>query len=232
MSESPQTRLQTVADDLQRIFGSRLEALVSYGWRPHGHTPSLALVSTLTLDDLSACAARTASWHRARCATPLLLTRHEFARSLDAFPIEYGEILATSHLVVGAPPFEGMTISADDIRRACEVQVKSHLLHLREDYLEGGGRPAHVGALVRDSAPAFVALVRHLARLDNVATNTNAQVIAYCAQRIRLDGRVVSDLLALSEPESMSSVDAVRIFPAYLAAVERLAEFIDQWRRG
>lgn len=232
MSESPQARLRTVADDLQRIFGPRLETVVAYGWRPQPRTPSLALVSTLTLDDLSACAARAASWHRAGCATPLLLTRHEFARSLDAFPIEYDEILATSQLVAGTPPFEGMTISRDDIRRACEVQVKSHLLHLREDYLEGGGRPAHVSALVHDSLPAFVALVRHLARLDNEPIETSGDLIAYCSHRIRLDGLLVGDLLALTQPDGMASVDAVRIFPAYLSAVERLAEFIDQWRRA
>src|SRR4029450_5859522 len=112
-------------------------------------------VRTLTLEDLTACAARTAYWHRAGCATPLVLTRHEFARSLDAFPIEYGEILATSALVAGTPPFEGLAIARDDMRRACEVQAKSHLVHLREDYLESGARPAAVAGLEGESAAGW-----------------------------------------------------------------------------
>jgi hypothetical protein len=230
MSAGVRTPLQPVVEDLQRIFGTRLKAVMRYGWRPRDRMPSLALVQSLTLEDLSACAARTLQWHRSGCATPLLLTPHEFARSLDAFPIEYDEILATSELVAGTHPFAGLSISRADLRRACEVQVKSHLLHLREDYLEGAARPAHVAALVKESAPAFVALIRHLARLDNAPVETNAELVRYASQRIALDPRVVGDLIALAEPETIDTVDASRLFPAYLAAVERLAEFVDSWQ--
>src|SRR5262245_46902339 len=97
--------LKPVAADLQRIFGARLEAFVAYGWRPDGPVASLALVTSLGLDDLTACAARNGLWVRAGAATPLLLTRADFARSLDAFPIEYGEILDSHEVVVGANPF-------------------------------------------------------------------------------------------------------------------------------
>ena len=219
-----------MVEDLERIFGQRLHAVVAYGWGPQQLQPSLVLVDSLSLDDLSASAARTAHWRRAGCATPLVLTPREFARSLDAFPIEYGESLATSRLVAGTHPFEGLTIAPDDMRRACEVQVKSHLVHLREDFLEGGGRPGNVAALVRDSAPAFTALLRQLARLDHAAVETPADLTAYASGRAGLNPRVVSDLVALATAEGMSSVDAGRIFPDYLAAVERLAEFVDGWR--
>ncbi|MDP2390020.1 MAG: hypothetical protein Q8N52_06810, partial [Acidobacteriota bacterium] len=151
--------LAATLHDLQHIFGDRLEAFMAYG---HGHAapaPSLVLVRTLTHDDLEACAARAASWHRAGSATPLLLTLDEFAGSLDAFPVEYGEIIDTHRLLFGADPFAGLAIGADDLRRACEVQVKSHLLHLREDFVECGGRPSAVAALVTDSAPAFALLL-------------------------------------------------------------------------
>jgi hypothetical protein len=116
------------------------------------------------------------------------------------------------------------------MRRACEVHVKSHLLHLREDYLEGGGRAGNVAALVRESAHGFAALLRQLARLDGASLATEAALADYCSRRIGLDARVVGDMLALTDPQRMSTVDAARIFPAYLAAVERLADFVDQWR--
>lgn len=230
MKVEAKSTLQPLVDDLRQIFGGRLEAVVGYGWRPQENQPSLALVSSLSLDDLTACAARSGAWHRAGCATPLLLTPREFARSLDAFPIEYGEILATAQLVTGREPFEGLTIAREDMRRACEVQVKSHLLHLREDYLEDGGRPANVAVLVRDSAPAFVALIRHLGRLDDAAPHNDADLVAYATRRVGLDPRVVGDLIALTSPDTAGTVDAGRLFPAYLASVERLAEFVDQWR--
>lgn len=230
MASGRSAAVQPVVDDLQRIFGDRLEAVVVYGWRHHVAVPSLALVRSLGLEDLNACAARTASWRRAGAATPLLLTRADFARSLDAFPIEYGEIIEDHTVILGDDPFEGLSINGADLRRACEVQVKSHLLHLREDYLEGGARSHQVETLVRESAPGFAATLRQLARLDGIAASSPTDLARYATERVGLDGHVVGDLVALSDVDGFPAVDAVKIFPAYLAAMERMAEFVDRWR--
>lgn len=219
-----------VLTDLQRIFGGRLQALVAYGSPNSTPALSLALVSTITADDLDACAARSAAWHRAGCATPLLLTRDEFAGSLDAFPIEYGEILDTHRPIHGDDPFRGLGIRDEDARRACEVQVKSLLVHLREEFIESGGRPAAAAALVTESAPAFAQLLRRLARLDDVACATSQELCAYAAGRPHLDGRVVGDVLALARNSPAAGVDPARLFPEYLAAVEALWRFADRWR--
>src|SRR4051794_8167552 len=81
--------------DLRGIFGARLHSLVVHGQRSrgghhehhdHGHqaapTQTLAVVESLTQDDLRASAARVAAWHDAGLATPLLIVAREFARSL------------------------------------------------------------------------------------------------------------------------------------------------------
>jgi hypothetical protein len=224
--------LTAVANDLQRIFGNRLEALVAYGWRTTGPTPSLALVHSLDLEDLSACAARNAAWERGGAATPLLLTRTDFARSLDAFPIEYGEIIDSHEVVFGANPFGDLAIRPDDLRRACEVQTKSHLLHLREDYIQAGGRPADIRELVRESAPGFRTLLRHLARLDDAPATTTLDLARYATERLGLDGHTVDDLLSFADSELMPAVDATRLFPSYLSCMNRLAEFVDRWHRA
>ena len=229
MASDRSAPVRPVLEDLQRIFATRLQALVVYGWRDHGPVPSLALVSDLTMDDLNACAGYVARWHRSGAATPLLLTRADFERSLDAFPVEYGEILEHHQVLHGSDPFHGLAIGREDLRRACEVQVKSHLLHLREDYIESAGRRGEVQALVLDSAPAFAALLRQLARLDG-APYAGPHDLVHYAQRHQLDGRVVGDLIALGDGDGHSEVDAVKLFPDYLRTMERLAEFVDRWR--
>ena len=223
--------LAVALQDLQHIFGDRLHAVVAYGEPGATPAPSLALVSTISADDLNRCAARAASWHRAGCATPLLLTRDEFAGSLDAFPIEYGEIIDTHRVLFGADPFTGLAIRVEDLRRACEVQVKSHLVHLRENFLECGGRPAVVSEFVADSAPAFAQLLRRIARLDGVPATTNADLVAFASAR-KLDARLVGDLLALAKNRDGAGVDAMKLYPDYLAAVEALWRFVDRWRRA
>jgi hypothetical protein len=230
MASERSAALRPLSDDLQRVFGERLEALVAYGTPRPGLIPSLALLESLSLEDLDACAARTSAWHRAGVATPLLLTRSDFARSLDAFPIEFGEILATHEVVFGRPPFDGLVIGAVDLRHACEVQAKSHLLHLREDYLEAAGRHVEIESLVRDSSPGFAALLRNLARLDQAASSTAADLVTYATTTLAIDGRVTGDLLALAAGDDVGAVDPVKLFPSYLHAMERLAAFVDQWR--
>ena len=215
--------------DLQHIFGERLHAVVAYGAPGASPAPCLAIAQSISARDLEECAGRVASWHRAGCATPLLLTQEEFAGSLDSFPIEYGEILETHSLVYGVNPFIGLTIRTEDLRRECETLVKGHLVHLRENYVECRGRPSDVGELVAHAAPAFVLILRRLARLDGSPTETDADLSAYAARRPGLDARVVGDLIAIAGHQP-AGVDAIRIYPAYLAAVEQLWHFIDGWR--
>jgi hypothetical protein len=229
MATSHGGALAVALHDLQHIFGERLQAVVAYGQPGADPAPSLALVRAITADDLDQCAAHVASWHRAGCATPLLLTKEEFAGSLDAFPIEYGEILDTHHLVFGVDPFAGLTIRTEDLRRECETLAKGHLLHLRENYIECQGRQSRIGALVAEAAPAFGLILRRLARLDGVAATTNADLSDYAARRPGLDARTVGDILALAGNRN-SGVDATRLYPAYLATVEKLWLFIDRWK--
>jgi hypothetical protein len=230
MATSDGGPLSAALHDLQHIFGERLLAMVSYGQANADFAPSLVLVQSITSEDLDHCASHAGAWHRAGCATPLLLTKDEFAGSLDAFPIEYGEIVATHHVIYGVNPFAGLTIRPEDFRRACEIQVKSHLLHLRENYIESRGRQSDIRALVAEAAPGFAVILRRLAQLDGFPAATNAELSAYAAKRPGLDARVVGDVLALAKDQDRAGVDAMRIYPAYLAAVERLWHFIDRWR--
>ena len=121
---------------------------------------TLAMVETLTGADLRACAASVERWHDAGLATPLLLAANEFERSLDAFPLEFGGILADHLVIAGNNPFDGLRVEPADIRRACEVQARSHLLHLREGFLETRGRADALAVLIVRSAAPFAALIR------------------------------------------------------------------------
>jgi hypothetical protein len=220
---------------IRQIFGDRLNAFLVYGQTGIERTPdgirTLALVSGLRYEDLQACAPRIAGWHRAGFATPLILTSDEFSRSLDAFPLEYGAILAHHVLVAGTNPFEGASVDEQDVRRACEVQAKSHLLHLREGYLESGGRPAAVAQLLAASAAPFAALLRHVARLQGVEPDDPKVLREHVEQEIGLPGKVIERILTVRRPDDLPGPEAVSLYPACLEAAERLARYVDEWKR-
>jgi hypothetical protein len=222
---------------LQAIFGHRLRSVVAYG--PHVENGGgdaaepfscLALVSSLTIADLEVSAARAHDWTRHSIATPLLLPEDEFRRSLDAFPLEYAEILRAHQVLFGINPFDGISIERTDLRRACETQIKSHLVHLREGFIEAGGTPRAVADLVTASVPAFGALLRNIARLNGSEERDRAVATRQGAHAAELPDTLVSSILALERPSGVKAIDAARFFPEYLAAVEQLARYVDNWR--
>src|SRR5690349_5173866 len=118
MDSATRARLDSAVAGLRRIFGTRLDAVVAYGGTPEQWSRTLALVSSLTFDDLSALAAAAPAWHARNVATPLVMPRLEFAQSLDAFPVEYGDIIDTHIVLAGVDPFEDVRIAPTDLRRA------------------------------------------------------------------------------------------------------------------
>ena len=234
MSSPWRQRAGVLVADLQRVFRDRLRSVVAYGSQVDGAGDApltcLALVASLTHEDLEACARLAPNWRRQQLATPLVLPEQEFRRSLDAFPLEYGEIIRAHERVFGTDPFADASISREDLRRACETQVKSHLVHLREAFIESGGNPQSVGDLVAESAPAFAALLRNVARLNGATAAERGEATLLGARMTGLSDDTVREVLALERPGAIPTTDAARLFPGYLAAVEHLARVVDTWR--
>jgi hypothetical protein len=192
-------------------------------------TQTIAIVDALTSADLQACAARVEAWHEAALATPLLLAARDFERSLDAFPLEFGAILADHIVVSGRSPFDGLTVDDADVRRACEVQARSHLIHLREGFLETRGRADSLAVLIVASAAPFAALLHSVARLEGVQVRDHAAAGRHVERRLDVAGGIVTDVVRLAGITDIPSEEAKTIFPRYLDAVERLVEYLDTW---
>ena len=103
-----------------------------------------------------------------------------------------------------------------DLRRACETQIKSHLVHLREGFIETGGTPRAVTELVTASAPAFGALLRNIARLNGSDARDRAAATRDGARLAQVPDAVVTDILSLERPSAVSTTDAAKLFPEYL----------------
>ncbi len=235
--------------DLRGIFGSRLQSLVVYGQRQatpaahrgghgaghgdHDHAVpirALAVVDAMTLDDLRASARQIERWHEAGLATPLVMEAREFERSLDAFPLEFGAILADHDLVSGSNPFAALTVDAADVRRACEVQARSHLLHLREGFLETRGRSDALSMLIVESAAPLAALVTSLARLDGRSGDPPEAAARHLERKIAMPDGTIAKVVGLAHAHDLASADAERLFAPYFDAVERIVAYVDGWR--
>jgi hypothetical protein len=231
LSAEERSALDGLAADLARIFGSRLHSVVAYGLSAPAPAPrllhSLALVERLAFDDLAACLPLAAGWRRRSLSVPLVLEREEFLRTLDVFPLEYGDIIARHVRIAGSDPFGGARVSPADIRRACELGAKSHLIHLREGFLETGGDSQAIGRLIAASAPAFRALLANIARL---ADDDDDDVADAAARQIGVPAEVVREVLGAGAGAYSSIAEPTALLSRYVAAVEQVWEYVDTWR--
>jgi hypothetical protein len=237
--------LETLVSDLRTIFGARLHSVVAYGLAglpgDAAYVRTLALTERVTFEDLARAVPLTAAWQRRGLAVPLILSRHEFERTLDVFPLEYGNLIASHVVIAGGDPFGGVRVADADRRRGCEQQAKSHLIHLREGFLETQGDPSSVVRLVASSAAAFRTLLFNLTQLGSTqlsstglehdgSVETDAPALAAEIERI-IGVPTALIVEVLSAPSGMSTMaDPTALLARYVDASERIWRYVDGWR--
>jgi len=231
LSREERTALESLASELGRVFGARLRSVVAYGLDIPAAAPrilhTLALVDRLVFEDLTKCLPLADGWRRRSLAVPLILELEEFLRALDVFPLEYGDIIAHHVLISGANPFGTARVAQADTRRACELSAKSHLIHLREGFLETRGHADAVARLIAVSAPAFVALLRNIGRLAN---EDSTDLPAMAERQIGVPGEVVREVISAGAGTRSSIAEPTALLSRYIAASERVWEYVDTWR--
>jgi hypothetical protein len=219
--------LAAAVDDLRRVFGTRLQAVAAYGLerrRPGDPLHAIVLVDRLTFDDLAECARLTPAWRKAGVGAPLLLERAEFDRTLDVFPLEYGEIIAHHVPIFGEDAFAGARVEEEDIRRAVEFHAKSLLIHLREGFIETGGEPAAVGGLIAGSAAGFHALLTNIARLSG---DSETDLPAVAERQVGVSAATVREVLSAEQRGPSHVEDLTPLLTRYLDAAGMIWRHVD-----
>jgi hypothetical protein len=224
LTEERRGAFSAMAADLERIFGARLVSLVAYDARR-----SAAFADSVTVSDLAGAARAADGWTRLGLEVPLLITPTEFRRSLDAFPVEYGAILRRHAVILGTPPFDGVSIAPADLRRALEVQAKGHVLHLRAGAIATGGRASEGRALIAASIDPFRALLANTVRLAGHEPASDDDVAALAAEPLGLTADTLRGLLVIDDGLEF---DPSAVMPVYLDAAERLWQSLDRYGEG
>jgi len=233
-SAAQQRALDALTRDLDDIFGARLHSLVAYpGNQADGSIHSCAIVDGLVFRDLVSCLPQTGSWHHRGIAVPLMLATGELERTIDVFPLEYSSILADYQVLRGPDPFQGMDIPIEDIRRATEGQAKSHLIHLREAFLESHGETTRVARLIALSAAPLRALLTNIVRLHEGADGallTDESLARITESRMGISATLVREILASSGGGQSTIADPSALLARYIDAAQRIWAYVDGWR--
>ena len=191
----------------------------------------MLITGELSPQVLRSIGAAFARWRKASSEPPLIMSRAEWDRATDAFPIEITDMQSAYQVLRGADPLHGVRVDRADLRKALEREFRGKLMRLRQGYATYAPDPAALGALGLQSAATILVLLRGLLTLTGTSVPRDPLELAGAAASV-----------VGFESEYLLHVVRHRVdrewrcqapeFQNYMEAVEHSARFLDQLQLG
>jgi hypothetical protein len=225
---------------LQKAYGAQLRAVVLYGSAAAGeHIPKrsdynvLVIVDALDMTHMRASAAVARAWGEKGNPPPLTLTLSEWRGSADIFPMEYADILERHRVLYGTAPFDGVSVDREHLRLQLEHEAMGKLLKLRQGVMAAGGDDKQHLELLAASLSTIMVIFRAVERLHGATPPTDYDRLSRdVASRVGFDVEpVVRVVRHVRGGEKLGSSDVPNVLAGYIAAVQRLVAYLDQYQR-
>jgi hypothetical protein len=232
-----QKLLQDYVKDVKGVFGEHLEGMLLYGSAVRGeflpgrsNLNILLLVSSYDSAVLKQYSSLHRQWSKEQIVVPLFLTEEELRMSAAVFPLEFLEIQEQHRVLGGRDPFIGFHVKSDRLREAVVQGLMSHLLRLRQRYVEGGGSDDATTILLPLSITSTLPLLRGVQRLLGRPVLSHSEaVIKDVAEQLKLDLHGLLDALLLKRGQiSPGPQEVPRLFDRYLQAATAIARAVEQ----
>jgi hypothetical protein len=172
-----------------------------------------------------------AGWRKGTPEPPLLLSRAEWTRATDAFPIEITDMRTSYQVLRGADPLDGVTVDPTDLRKALEREFRGKLLRLRQGYAGYAPDPAALGKLGLQSAATILVLLRGVLTLSGRSVPQDPlEVASAAATTIGFEGEHLLHVVRHRTDREWRC--QAPEFENYMKAVEDSARFVDQLQLG
>ncbi len=233
----PQDIFAEITADLNKAFGKDMLSLGLYGSGADGtYIPGksdlnfLVILTDEGMKDLERAMEIVKKWRKRRVATPLFLTKNYVLSALDSFPAEFYGIRRNHILVYGEDFVSELSFEACDLRLQLERELKAKILHLRQGFLESGGREKDLRHLISISLKAFISLFRALLFLKCCAVPVEKRdIIRTTVRSFLLDESIFDKCLDVSEgKDRFSSGDICSLFKAYMEEIDKLSDLVDR----
>ena len=237
LSNETQKLLQTYVKEVKAAFGDQLEGLLLYGSAVRGeflqgrsNLNILLLVSSCDSAVLKQYSPLHRRWSKEQIVLPLFLTEEELRRSAAVFPLEFLEIQEQHRVLDGRDPFIGFHVTSDRLREAVVQGLTSHIVRLRQRYVEGGGSDEATAILLPLSIASTIPLLRGVQRLlGRPPLSHSDAVILDVGEQLKLDLQGLLDVWLLKRGQiSPGPHEVPRLFDRYLQATILVARAVEQ----
>ncbi len=232
-------KLEELVRQLQLAYGGGLRSVVLFGSAVAGeHNPKksdynvLVIVDSLPLSRLRAVAAVSKAWAEDGNPPPMTFTVNEWKSSSDIFPMEYADILERHRVLFGDPPFDGISVSPSELRLQVEHETMGKLLQLRQATMGAGGDSKLQVDVLEKSLSTLMVIFRGISRLvGQVPSQDYEELTTTLAQRAGFSAEpFVRVIRHVRGTEKIARESAAGILEGYLAAMERLVAYLNEFR--
>jgi hypothetical protein len=170
-------------------------------------------------------------WRKGSPEPPLLLSRAEWARATDAFPIEITDMRTSYRVLRGPDPLQGVQVDPTALRKALEREFRGKLLRLRQGYAIYAPDPGALGKLGLQSAATILVLLRGvLTLIGKPVPGDPLELAAAAAAAIGFEGEHLLHVVRHRVDREWRC--QAPEFENYMKAVEDSARFLDQLQLG
>jgi predicted nucleotidyltransferase len=210
------------------LYGSAARGQYLPGW---SDINVVLIVDHLETDTLERLHDPLVRWREVAGDLPLLLTRAEWQRSADAYPLEIAEMRTAYRVLRGADPLAGVSVRPADLRQALERELRGKLLRLRQGYALLHGNGPELGQFVRRSVSTILFLSRGLLILVGQSPPPDPVDLVQAAGRAAgFDGDQLARIVTRRGVKDWACSESD--MRGYLAAVESAARFVDHFQTG
>ena len=237
LSNETQKLLQTYVKEVKAAFGDQLEGLLLYGSAVRGeflqgrsNLNILLLVSSYDSAVLKQYSLLHRRWSQEQIVVPLFLTEEELRMSAAVFPLEFLEIQEQHRVLDGRDPFIGFHVKTDRLKEAVVQGLTSHIVRLRQRYVEGGGGDDATTILLTLSIASTIPLLRGVRRLLGRSPLSHSEaVISDVGEQLKLDLQGLLDVWLLKRGQiSPGPHEVSRLFDRYLQATVLVTRAVEQ----
>ncbi|MGD1840342.1 MAG: hypothetical protein ACFB0B_05510 [Thermonemataceae bacterium] len=152
--------------------------------------------------------------------------------SSDVFPIEFTNIKETRFLLYGEDVFKKVSVTFEDLRRACERETKQYLFQLRSYFALHTKRPEELIQKITGEFEQFLLILNAalLLKTGDFASNASL-IIEQASEEFNLDEKVLNKIrnIHLGRERVSDMIDILHIYNKYLYLIIKISRIIDRF---
>jgi predicted nucleotidyltransferase len=176
--------LRDFVDDAKAAFAGDLRSIVLYGSAAEGRLRPTSDVNALVIVrhfDYAAAEKLREPLRVAQAAirlNPMFVLENELPDSITSFAEKFADILRRRHILFGADPFVGVTISRDIVIARLDQVLLNLILRLRESYVLRGLREEQLALTVAEAAGPIRSCAATLLELQGNGMKSGREALA------------------------------------------------------